>query len=493
MQQPSAIPSLTRAPEDLLQSAQEADAIHCQLAREDANAFMEYVLKHEETGKGIEQSAVHEDWHREIDQTDRLLIWSHVESGKTSQISIGRTLFELGKHPGLRAAVVSNTYEQAVKIVRTIAKYIEESDALHRVFPKLQPGQLWTANQITVARPFVSKDPSVQGVGVHGNILGARIDLLLLDDLLDFENTRSAAQRQELWDWYHATLVGRLTANARVVCVGTAFHPDDFLHRLGKQPRWKAKRYPVIDPETLQVRWPKQWPPDRVEKKREELGPLEFARQMMCIARDDSSARFKQEWIDQCLRRGNGKQLATALKFLPPGFKTYTGVDLAVQKHSAADQTVLFTIGVHPNGDREVLELLAGRWSGPEIVGRMIDAHRRFFSILWVENNAAQDFILQFARGSSAIPIRPITTGRNKAHPEFGVESIATEMANAKWIIPNQGGKVHPEVGEWITEMLYYNPDTHTGDRLMACWFSREGARQGAFKVEAGRLDLLSR
>lgn len=479
--------------DDLLAQVQDGDALQQQIARDDPNTFIEYVIRDERTGQPLVQAPVHEAWHELASEYDRLLIWAAIEHGKSTQLSISRPMWELGRNPSLRVAVVSNTHNQAVKIVRTIARYVELSSELRRVFPKLLPGKPWTDESITVQRPFTSKDPSIQACGVHGNILGSRIDLLILDDVLDYENCRTELLRKELWDWYTATLSGRLTAKARVLVVGTAFHPEDLLHRLAKHVSWRAMRFPVLDPNTGQSRWPEAWPLERIAAKRVEMGPLEFARQMLCVARDDSEARFKREWIERCLMRGRGKQLCYGLQTLPNGFSTYTGVDLAVQRHDAAGLTVLFTIAVHRNGDRELLNIESGRWSGPEIVTRLHDAHRRYFSVVMVENNAAQDFILQFARGASAIPIRAFTTGRNKAHPEFGVESIATEMCNGKWIIPSGDGQLHPEVDAWVQEMLYYDPKGHTGDRLMASWFSREAARQGAVKVESTFIDLMTR
>lgn len=492
----SAIPAqaaVQPAPEDLLERARALNAFRALAARDDPNAFMEYVMRDERTGAPIVQAPIHEAWQQMITDHPRALIWSAVESGKSSQLSVGRVLWELGRNPGLRCCIVSNTHGQAQKMCRAIARYIEESVELRRVFPRLVKALPWTSTELVVQRQHVSKDPSVQAAGVHGNVLGARLDLLVMDDMLDFENTRTPNLRQELMDWYRSTLVGRLTADARVVCVGTAWHPEDFLHQLAKSGAWVAKRFPVVDPDTGASRWPEAWPLSRIAAKREELGPLEFARQMLCVARDDSESRFKLEWIQRCLRRGDGKSLCYGLQRLPPGVRTYTGVDLAVQRHSAADSTVLFTIAVRPNGDREVLEISSGKWSGPEIVGRLVDVHKRFFSVCVVENNASQEFVLQFARGVSAIPMRAFTTGRNKANPEFGVESLAAEMANSKWIIPNNSGRVAPEVDAWITEMLYYDPRSHTGDRLMASWFAREGARLGAMRVEGGRIDVLSR
>ena len=465
-----------------------------QAARTLPNAFMEYVLRDEETSSMVEQADIHRSWQDLCSQHKRLLVWSHVESGKTNQISIGRSLYELGKNPSLRIAIVSNTQDQAKKIVGAIAKNIEQSADLAKVFPDLKKGDIWTQTSLAVRRPNVSKDPSVQAFGIHGAVLGARIDLLILDDVLDFENCRTPALRQELWDWYHATLTGRLTRDSRVWIVGTAFHPDDALHRFARQPSFGAVGYPIIDPLTGQSRWPERWPMERIDERRAEMAhvPSEWARQYLCQARDDSEARFKQEWIDKGIARGSEDKLVYGLQFVPPRCKVYTGVDLAVQRHSAAGETVLFTIMVFPNGDRKLLNIEAGKWSGPDIVGRIIDTHRRYMSICVVENNAAQDFIIQFARGQFAVPIHAFTTGRNKAHPEFGVESIAAEMAGGKWIIPSKGGLDH-EVQEWINEMLYYDPTAHTGDRLMANWFAREGFRMASKKVQYGRLDLMSR
>lgn len=464
-------------------------------AKVDVDAFVTAVMRDERTGLPLEQAPVHTAWHDLASSHDRLLIWSAIEHGKTTQLSIARTLWLLGRDPTLRIAIVSNTAGQAEKLLRAIKRYIEVSADLHAIFPHLRPTQeQWTSRAITIKRPTTSKDPSVQTLGIHGNVLGSRVDVLIVDDLLDSENTRTAKGREECFQWFQASCLSRLTSNARVLVVGTAFHPEDTLHRLARMPGWKAFRYPVLEDGGAEPRWPERWPKERIARTRETLGPLEFARQLLCVARDDSEARFKKEWIDWCLERGAGKQLVYGMDRLPPGFKTYTGVDLAVQQKDGADLTCLFTIAVHPQGDREILNIESGRWSGPEIIARIIETHRRYMSICVVENNASQDFIIQFARGQFAVPIRPFTTGRNKAHPEFGVEALAAEMAGRKWIIPSQGGQAaHPEIFNWIQEMLFYQPSSHTGDRLMASWFAKEGARMASNRVEQSSIDVLSR
>ena len=465
-------------------------AMRYRVARDDVNEFCELVMRDERKGQAIRQSPAHEEWARLAEKHDRLVIIGHVESGKTLDLAVARTIWLLGRDPSLRVVVVSNTWHQAVKIVRTVAGYIERSETVRAVFPALKPGRPWTPDggSITVERSVHSKDPSLAGYGVAGDVLGSRIDHLVLDDVLDWENTRTPAGMNQMWERFHSTLLGRLTAKGRVIIVGNAYHYDDLLHRLEKNPRWVVRRFPAVD-ERGQPYWPEQWPPARVEAKRVELGPIEFARQMMCVPRDDATARFKKEWIDKCLARGAGRSMAYGMQVIPPGCQVYTGVDLAVSAKASADLTALVTILVHPNGDRELLCVESGRMSGPEIVERIVDHHTRYQSIIIVESNQAQAYILQFTSSVSAVPVRPFHTGANKTNPEFGVESLATEMSNGKWIIPSRNGKtLTTEVDALINELLFYDPAKHTGDRVMAMWFSREGARQGALKIEVGRV-----
>lgn len=443
-------------------------------------------MKDESSHKPVSQAPMHLSWHRLMDEHDRLLIWSHIEAGKTQQVSVARTLWELGNDPSLRFLVLSNTKNQARKVASQIKALVELSDELKDVFPNLKPGEPWGEYAFNIERDTYAKDYSVQTSGVHGNILGSRLDRIIGDDMLDPENTRTQDQRKNLIEWW-PTATGRVIDGGRIRIVGNAFHPQDLLHHLARQTMiWKAFRYPVVDPLTGHSRWPERWPLERVMQRMDELGPLESARQLMCEARDDAASRFKKEHIDLALALGEGTSLASALTVVPRGYRTFTGVDLAVQQKDTADLTVLFSIAVDPFGVRSVLNIESGRWTGPEIVRRIRDAHVRYQSIVVVENNAAQDFIVQFTRQmpGPAVPMIPYTTGRSKAHPEFGVESIATEMANGKWKIPNIGGRTHPEVRAWIDDMLFYSPDAHTGDRLMGCFLAREGVRLGDKKPE---------
>lgn len=473
--------------DQLFDAAREAEQALLQAARENVNVFLEYVMKDPANGRGITQAPHHIEWQRLCAQNKRLIIWSAVEQGKTQNIIIGRTLWLLGRDPGLRLAIVGATHTAAQKLVRTIATYIEQSPELHAVFPNLQPDrtQVWTDSRITVKRPTPGPDPSLVcfGTGAQG-ITGSRWDGLLMDDILSYDNTRTAEGRKGTFDWIMGTLIGRLTDGAFVTVIGNAFHPEDALHKLAAMSQWVSKKFPCFLDDGVTPRWPAQWSAERIEARRNELPPHEFARQMLCQPRSEADAIFKQEWIAQCMRRGistgHTKMIPAFPQGPPGGYLTVTGVDLAISQKASADWTAIFTILIKPNNDREVLWAERGKWSANEIVAKIIDTHRRYNSFVVVENNAGQDFLRQMV--VNAAPHMPIagftTTSSSKNHMDYGVAAMSGEFAQSMWVIPTTAeGIVSDSIGQWISEMQNYDPKAHTGDLLMASWLAREGIK----------------
>jgi len=477
--------------------ATRARRARIKLARIDPAECNRYILRDEETGGRIINGPIHEEWHRNISRHRRLALWSHIESGKTNSISIGRSLFELGTNTELRVCVVSATDKQAVKIVRACSNYIETSEPLREVFPHLAPGAPWTpgAGAITVQRTSRAKDPSIQACGVHGAVLGSRIDLLILDDILRWENVRTEARRAEVLGWYRATLAGRMTAKSRIVILGTPWHPHDLVHQLAKGRGWMSWRYPIANDQGIST-WPARFGPDRITDMTDDLGgpgSLEVQRQLYCIASLETSDLCKPEWINLCLDEGAGITLLEGLplELLPDGAFTVTGVDLATKKKQKASRdgeragqakTVLFTILVYPPGHelagvRQLLKIEAGHWTAPEIRDRVIAHQQAFASVVFVEDNGAQQYLLEIVGEKATIPIWGATTGINKWHPAYGVGSIFNEFQQGKWHIPNDGRVTDPEVTAWLNDCRTFHPSEHTGDYLMACWVAKEGAR----------------
>lgn len=275
-------PALVHERERLIRRAKERIV---KRARWHFPTFFMYVMKHQLTGAPVSMAPFQEEWHWLADKYDRLLILAFMESGKSFQLSVSRTLWELGRDPTLQFAIISRTKDQAKKLVSLLAQYIESSPELHEVFPGLvphpDPKMPWNSTFLTVARTNLSQEPSIQVVSVGKTIQGARIDRAILDDVLDRENTRLPKRRDDMWDWYQKAIPGRMTARGRVLAVGNAFHRQDLYHRLALNERWHAYRFPVVWPNGKSA-WPGSWPMERIEARRQELQEIEFKIQMLC-------------------------------------------------------------------------------------------------------------------------------------------------------------------------------------------------------------------
>lgn len=250
-----------------------------------------------------------------------------------------------------------------------------------------------------------------------------------------------------------------------------------------KNPGWHATlsltaHDKMSEPE--RVLWPERFPAKWVAARRREHLPNRFNQLYRNICRDDATSRCKQEWVDACKREAITRGVHGFVSSYKGSNLTVTGVDLAIQLGEENDETAFFTFEVLESGHRVILDIEIGRWSGPVIVDKIFDKQRAYNSIVRVENNAAQDFIRQFAlQRDISLPLRPHTTGRVKAHPEHGVEGLFVEMSNASWAIPcDSRMQVDAQTQKWIDACLYYSPTKHTPDVLMACYFAREQAKE---------------
>jgi len=471
-------------------------------ARHNAAAFVEYALSNEKTGEALANAPFHNEWHEFLDVTPRAVLFAPVEHAKTTHVAVGRTLHALGRDPNVRLAVISNTSRQAEKILSAVKLNIEENPRVREVFPLLRPSSRfadpWHGTAITIERSTIAKDPSLQALGIGGPLVGSRLDGAILDDVLDFENTRTTEQMAKLVEWSETTLLTRLTEGAFLHVIGTPWNQSDLLHHMEARPGFRSRRYSAVENphdawELWRPIWPEQFSRERLKAIHDDMTPQTFVRKYFCLVTTNEMARFRVEWLDAAVDAGKvyPKFPLAPLRYGSGGLlPCFTGVDLAVGKTARSDLTVILTIAVDSAGRRIICDLQSGRWQAPDILARIKATYDRFGSVITVEDNGAQSFLLQWAMDWQ-IPVTPFTTGRNKYDERYGVESIAVEMRAGEWVFPSGGG-LDPELTALRQECLGYDPTAHTGDRLMALWFAREAARTQS--VGVGRnMDTLSR
>lgn len=442
---------------------------------------------------GLRPAPIHREWHDKCDRYDRLILKAPVEHGKSTQLTVARVLWELGQNPDLRVAIISSTMGQSCKWLSKIKINITNNPRLRMVFPNLRrenrPGyqRAWYENAILVERSeaaaLIEKDYSVQATGAMGNILGSRLDLVVMDDVLDFENTLSATQRQKVYDWFHSVLLGRLVEYGRLWIIGTAWHEDDTVHRLGRE---KPHIYHVAHYEAgvAPCLWPERWSPERLAKQRDILGEVEYNRQMRNIPLGAATGFFPVDHVKRCQELCVDPVGWWWGDYLPTDFLWMTaGVDLGGSSTGAPSAIAVAGTGAEDQ-HKHLVHLRSGFWIGGALLREMVDVNRQHHINEWmVESNATQLHIAAMLADKDilqAIGATPeeaaninvyaqFTTEYNKNHVKWGVRGLAPEFQGEKWRIPkDEMGEVEKLIGE----MRAYTPEGHTGDRLIALWLA---------------------
>jgi hypothetical protein len=496
--------------------------------RRSVTAFSEFVMWEERTQQRVKIAP-----HQEVmisfmthPKHRRCVLLIPPGFSKTS-CEILYALWLAGHNSGLRSMFVSKAQGQAMKPLAQIGAYITGSNRLKCVFPGLRRSrrEQWAQSKMSIDRPAGMRDATFVAAGTDSKqIPGMRLNLIVADDLLDEENTATEEQRKKLYEWFDNLVQPRLdpteVSESRLIVSNTAWHPKDLLHQLWGNG-WPTLRMDVeggvyfynVDPgwdygrmlrpkmkgtsEGAEFRlrahepdlscttplWPELFGREEIEERRRTTHPLQFNRAYMSNCRDDSTAAVKQAWIDECKRkaRERGHHAFRSAPFGGGAGKalTFTGVDLAFSKEDRSDDTCFFTFEVLPTGERLILDIDVGKFDGPTIIKKIKEKAQRYDSIIRIENNAGQRIVREWALNEDVgLKLTKHETGRNKGHPEHGVQSLFVEIANGAWLIPNDSrGNCPPAVQRWVDACLYYVADNHTDDVLMASWFAHEQAR----------------
>ena len=493
-------------------------------ARYDLASFYEFVIRHETTKQPLKVAPHQRLQFRFVTDFRQCVVRQPVGTAKTFGMT-ALTLFEMGRDPTQRGAILSKTQGQSAKVLRMVSDYITEPELtrpLNLVFPHLaksqRAGDTWTQTAITVQRPAGIRDPSAVAVGIDGSINGSRLSWLFTDDLLDSDNTATQQMREQLHSRFDSRALSRLDpSGARVVVTNTPWNREDLTYQLEalgwptitmdiygfveftnvpeawilatglvrrsskREGAWRLLEH-GDDPDEVIPLWPERYSLQTIADIRAMRLPHEFARLYLCRPFDEATQRCQRTWIEAAKLRGRGQWDGLG-PVLTTGGATYTGVDLAFGTGKRNDYTGLVTFEVFEDGTRRLIDVERTKKDGVGVVDMLIAKHDYMGSVVTVENNNAQDLVRQFAlERRSDLRVRPHSTqGRNKHDVDFGVESVFAEFKQGAWIIPcDVTGRIPPEWEALFDQMLYYQPPpAHTGDLLMALWMARESVRKG--------------
>ena len=482
-----------------------ADADLICRAREDPNTYVEACGRIEAGQWAGKQCGAHRMMQDHLTRASNqpgastALVLAPIGAAKSTQVTRWRVEWEVGRNVNLRVLLMSATSQLPESILSGIKGDITDNPFVQAVFPHLRPGRKlgqsdWSSDRIHVHRSDNLADPTIQCAGLTSKILGKRLDLIVLDDMLNTDNTLTPYMRRQVAMKVQSEVMSRRVPHlsSRAWLTGHVWTEDDLVSdmirqvgtyklRLGARiQRHKSGRIITsADPEWSEtIDWLPLLPglvtKARLEARYRELGWA--ARHMLDnLFMRKSGQGFSAEGIARALVNGRGETYKTTWNPIATGCPTYTGVDLSTGE--GEDNTVIVTAARLASGRRQILEIQSGKWDGPEIMERLRGVHQRFRPTIAVENNGAQKYIRQFMRSSDAfiVPVLDHHTGTNKHALKWGIKHMEHELAKpGAWIFPRPADMMLPPDEDMMAlcdgALGYSKEEKHTSDWLMAWW-----------------------
>lgn len=468
----------------------------------------------------------------------RLLVNVPPNHAKSMTVTINYVTYRVAKDPNINVLVVSKTQEQAKKFLYAIKqrlthpRYADLQVAFGPVDGYKATADQWAANKIYLggeARDSGEKDPTIEALGMGGQIYGSRASLIVLDDVVTLSNAGEWPKQQ---DWIRQEVASRLPpGGGQLLVVGTRVAPVDLYRELrnpehytdGKIP-WTYLAMPAVlqyasDPKDWQTLWPlcdlplseadlpdedglfERWSGPRLATVRNEVGPGKWSLvyQNLDVAED---AIFDPVCVRGAINgmRKPGPLVSNAAGHPSDATNFYRviGIDPAMSGDTAA---IAYAVDRRTQ-KRYVMDVHVMTAPTPAAIRSLIkewaDAYRPHTVI--VESNAFQLFLTQDEEirsflASRGIAYRPHHTSNNKTDPEFGVASLAplfgskTKKENQETVkhagdnlieLPDQSRSEH--VKKLVEQLITWQPGVSGKnlkmDTVMALWFCEIVARE---------------
>ncbi len=330
-------------------------------------------------------------------------------SSKTTSFTIGKLAHLIANEPDIRIGLFSNTATQAEAFSRAIRTTLSENDKHAEIFGETLKSSKWTDGEWVHPKSRHrkgSKDVTVYAQGTGGPIISKRFDVIVMDDILDQENTTSALQMEQTDTWFWKTVKPTLVPGGIIFVLGTRWAEGDLYQVLTDPVAKGGKGWPLLLRSALLTNedgeeysyWPERWSLEDLVKEREDMGSAFFA-----VAYQNDIAG---------LMRGNVfHRLSDSYYFyaLPDDrdFIFKMGIDLASSEKERADYTARVITAI--DGEGEFWVMAAYRDKREDHHAEFVnDGYQAFPQIALVicENNQFQSTLIQqVMRDYPGIPI----------------------------------------------------------------------------------------
>lgn len=351
---------------------------------------------------------------------------------------------------------VSVSQDHSIHSIRWLKKAVEKNHNFRETF-RLKPGKKWTDEWIEIENEAAGVSINILAAGITGQIRGFNLedfrpDLIVADDILSDENTKTQAQRQKIAELFDGALYNSLAAeteapNAKIVLLQTPFHNDDLAMKASKDPSWHPAVFGILD-ENGESRWKEKFPTATVAAERDSS----FLRGQKRLWMREKMCQVVKE--EETLLNSEKLRYWTEL---PQGLVKFMAIDPASSDSKRADQNVVMAIGIK-GAAVYVLAFAASRNTMPDRASQQFfDIATRFPPIVraGVESIAYQRVLAWYIEREMAargiyVPIDRIQDQRAKS--DKILQHIPALLAYGNLYI-------HPSMTDLVQQMDEYDPN----------------------------------
>lgn len=491
--------------------------------------------------EGRDPSYLHPSMTYDPASKKRLLVNVPPEHAKSTVITVNYSVYRIAMDPNVKITIVSKTQEKAKEYLYSIKQRLS-----HERWAKLQSvygsaggwkedSDSWKAERIYLSRDSTEKDPTVQALGIGGQITGARSNLIILDDVV---TTSNAHEWQKQLTWLQRDVVTRLGDSGKLLIIGTRIAANDLYREVRSPEHWVGGKTPftyMSMPAVLEFNdkpsdWVTLWPASHIpwEGLDEEIlpdenglypkwdGPALFRRRSEVSAsawalvyqqqdiQEDSifSPSCVQGSINGMRRRGPLRVGSAGHPKTEGAWYTIMGLDPAMTGNTAA---VVMTVD-RQTRKRYVLDVENMKDPSPRKIQELIEDWVEKYQPqeLRIEINAHQkayalDDDLRSFLASAGVKFSSQFTGKNKWDTSFGVAAMSGLFGTVRNglfqkdnLIELPSQDLSEGVKALIQQLITWKPDTRDKtDCVMALWFCELRAKEiiGSASINQSYLD----
>jgi predicted phage terminase large subunit-like protein len=306
-------------------------------------------------------------------------LWSR-EHYKSTIITFGKTLQDIlashGDNPLVDRecciGIFSHTRPNSKGFLRQIKRELESNIQLKAWFPDVlwanpyKEAPKWSEDDgLIVRRKGNPKEATLEAWGlVDGQPIGKHFTHLVYDDVVTAESVTTPEMIQKTTTMTELSYaLGAMGGIRRAI--GTRYHFGDTYKTLMDRGTFKPRLYPATE-DGSPTGVPVLLTAEQLAEKRRDMGPYTFSSQMLMNPTADESQGFKQEW----LRYHDGIRR--------DGLNVYITVDPANSKRKTSDFTAIWVIGIGPDRNWYVLDIVRDRLNLTQRAATLMRLHRKW-------------------------------------------------------------------------------------------------------------------